>query len=568
MASKKAAARALADLAVQHGARDAVICHGSRNAPLILSLNRKEELNCYPLADERSAAFFALGLAQNSGRPVIVNCSSGTAALNMAPAVAEAYYQRIPLVIVTADRPDEWIDQMDGQTIRQKDVFHPHIRRSVQLPLDDDDPDTRWYGERSINEAFVASSHPIPGPVHINIPFREPLYGTVDERTTERAWAFFTLPTESKPTNQALKTLEREWEGAQKVMVLAGSDAPSERKDEQLELLTREKGVPVLAENLSNLRSPSVIRNIDRSLKLVPEEGADEYAPDLLITIGGAVVSKLIKAFLRKHHPTYIWRVDPYGEAIDTYQGLSRILPFEPETLFEQILAWPSSEDRKGFRDRWKEVDEKARGSHREQLQGTPWSDLLAFERILNRIPEGSELHAGNSSPVRYLQLPEGRTDLLHRGNRGTSGIDGVLSTAAGAAVHQKSPVTVITGDIGFFYDSNALWNPALPENLRIILINNGGGGIFRIIDGPSSTEELAPFFEGGHELNGKGISESFGLPYYFCRDPEGLSEGLEWLYATERKSASVLEVKTPREENDRILKEYFNVLERQKPSS
>jgi 2-succinyl-5-enolpyruvyl-6-hydroxy-3-cyclohexene-1-carboxylate synthase len=558
MLSDKANARYLAELAVQHGVEEAVVCHGSRNAPLILSLNHQEGIRAHPLADERVAAFYALGMAQRSGKPTIVTCSSGTAALNMAPAAAEAYYQRIPLVLVTADRPDEWIDQMDGQTIRQERVFEPHVRSSVQLPLEPQDPDRLWYAERSINQALNASLHPVPGPVHINIPFREPLYERANGEEASPS-AFRSMELSSELTDEGSLELKREWEAAGKIMLLAGSDDPDDDRDERLELLIREKGCTVLSESLSNLRVPSALSHIDRTLNAIPSSESSSYAPDLLITTGGAVVSKKIKAFLRQYPPKWHWRVDPSGEAIDTYRSLTRVIALRPHQLFEKLLTWGSSNERKAFRDRWQERASEAEERYRAHLSELPWSDLKAFEGIHRKLPEGSELHAGNSSPVRYLQLIERRPDLLHRGNRGTSGIDGVISTAAGAAHRTDRYVTVITGDIGFFYDSNALWNPYLPKNLRIILINNGGGGIFRIIEGPSGTEELDEFFEGVHELNARGISESFALPYYFCEDPEGLEEGLDRLYEEDR--ASVLEVRTPRETNDRVLREHFQNL-------
>ncbi len=565
MASKKALARSLVQLAVQHGVEDAVICHGSRNAPLILSLSRQEELRCYPLADERSAAFFALGIAQQSGDPVIVTCSSGTAALNMAPAAAEAFYQRIPLILVTADRPDEWIDQMDGQTIRQQGVFEPHVRRSVHLPLEAEEGDRLWSAQRNINEALNTSKYPVPGPVHINVPFREPLYELEEEASKERPRSFRTAEHRCSLSEEAWAGLEEEWERAERVLVLAGSDDPDPERDEKLEELARERKLIVWTETLANLRVPSAIQHIDRTLKGVDPSEESALAPDLLISTGGAVVSKMAKAFLRKAAPKAHWRVDPSGEAIDTYQHLSRILPVGAGELFEKMLSWEKGTDKEPFVERWLSKADEAVDKHRDSIEDVPWSDLKAFERILEKVPANSELHAGNSSPVRYLQLLGPRTDLLHRGNRGTSGIDGVISTAAGAASRSDSFVTAISGDIGFFYDSNALWNPSLPSNLRIIVINNGGGGIFRIIEGPSGNDELGEFFEGTHELNAEGIARTFGLAYYFCDDPEGLEQGLDNLYVEE--GAAVLEVRTPRETNDRVLREHFRKLE-PKPSS
>ena len=566
MTSTKPAARYLAELAVQHGVHEAVICHGSRNAPLILSLNRDERIAAHPLADERVAAFYALGIAQQSGRPSIVNCSSGTAALNMAPAVAEAYYQRIPLVIVTADRPNEWIDQMDGQTIRQEQVFSPHVRCSVQLPMEPSDKDSLWHAERSINEALNASRYPVPGPVHINVPFREPLYGAIAPSEAHPPTAFQMAGHRMQLQDPTLLELKREWEASNKVMLLIGSDDPDPERDDRIATLIQEKGMVVLSETLSNLNVSSAVKHIDRTLMTIDPHEVHEYAPDLLITCGGAVVSKKVKAMLREHPPESHWRVDPAGEAIDTYQSLTRVLPVQLAELLEALVSWGTNEERKRFLDLWQDKASLASERADVHLKSVPWSDLAVFDGILKDLPEGSELHAGNSSPVRYLQLIDSRPDLLHRGNRGTSGIDGGISTAAGAALRSERPLTVISGDIGFFYDSNALWNPQLPENLKIILINNGGGGIFRIIDGPMETDESAPFFEGVHELNAEGIASTFGIAYYFCSDAEGLKEGLEKLY--QNQGAAILEVKTTREANDRILKEHFRHLESQNPSS
>ncbi len=556
MYSDKTVARHLVHICAAKGMEHVVIAPGSRNAPLTLSFNHHPDIGTTVLVDERSAAFFALGLAQMTGRPVGVLCSSGSAGANFFPAITEAFYQRIPLVAITADRPEEWIDQSDGQTIRQRNMFGEHVRKSVHLPAGGEDEETQWYADRLIGEALDHAIGTIPGPVHINIPFREPLYGVSREEFLPKVVE--TVAPKPVLTDKACAFFREKLAHAERVMILIGLCHEEGGLTKMLEPLAQLPSVVVMTETTSNLPLSGAIDRIDEVLTTLSPDEVEAFSPDLLITAGGPVVSKKIKQFLRTNRPEAHWHIDPEGEYLDTYQSLTHHVPVQPGEffrVFSGVNGVPSS-----FREQWLGRKKAALAVHDEFLAETSFCDLTVFDQALSAVPENSILHLGNSSPVRYAQLFGPKKDILQMANRGTSGIDGVLSTAVGAAAGTDKWVTVILGDLGFFYDSNALWNPELPGNLRVIVINNGGGGIFRIIEGPDTTEELESHFEAAQDLKAEGIARAFGIPYLYAGEEWTLQEHLGMFWEDMERPA-LLEVSTPREQNAVVLRELFSRL-------
>jgi len=555
--SDRSAAAELARLCAAKGVKYAVISPGSRNAPLVIAFNDQDGIECLQVIDERSAAFFALGMAQQLHSPVALICTSGSAVLNYGPAIAEAYYQRIPLLVISADRPEEWVDQGEGQAIRQNGVLALHTKRSIQLPRATDEDLSKWNCGRLINEAIDATVLPVPGPVHVNVPFVEPLYGKTEVVGTSRIIA--PVMTESFILPDHARWLIGQLSACKKVMVLAGQGVWSEGLKRQLLQLAALPQVTVHTEATSNLDDPTFITCIDRALTAVDDKNEKDLLPDLLVTFGGAIVSKRIKTLLRKWNPAQHWNIDADQRHFDTYQSLSHDIAVSPEIFFAQLV--PSMVGNESFYgEAWRMVDVRTRGLHNKVVAAAPFCDLSVFNVLVDRIPGGSDVHLANSTPARYAQLFDRVRNIRWFSNRGTSGIDGCSSTAVGATFARKQTTTLITGDTAFCYDSNAFWNNHLSEHLRVIVIDNGGGNIFRFIEGPDQDPELLKWFEAPHSRNIEQLVKGYGLPYFYADDHNGLLERMDELYADHGKPA-VLHIKTDGELSPKVLREYFGKL-------
>ena len=559
--SNKVVVRDLVAVFAQKGVKHIVISPGSRNAPLTISFNRHPNFTCHTIVDERCAAFFAMGLAQQLKEPVAICCTSGSASLNYAPAIVEAYYQKIPLLVITADRPPEWIDQMDGQTIRQSGIYQNFIKGSYDLPVEADNKDDRWYSQRIINEAIEKSQYPEFGPVHINVPLREPLYELTDYTNIALPKVFSTVNTQLELPLSQIESLKHEWSKFSKILIVTGLLHPNDALNEALGKVAEQDNVSVLTETTSNLFGDSYNRSIDRVLISIEGKGEADFKPDLLVTLGGPIVSKKIKTFLRIHKPKEHWHINASNDFVDTYKSLTKIIPLAPEKVlchFTDEFTGTSN-----YRNSWLNKDAQLQLVFNDFLKDVEFCDLKAFEILFNKMPAKSNLQLANSTVVRYSNLfdqPSNR-EFNCFCNRGTSGIDGTVSTAVGAAKATQKLTTVITGDLSFFYDSNALWITPFPQNLKIILINNKGGSIFRIIDGPSNIEELEPFFEAKHNLNAEYIAKTFGLDYTFCDNEMDLNKLLKDVYITNLEKSSLVEIATENELNPEILKRYFKSL-------
>ncbi|HPF65630.1 2-succinyl-5-enolpyruvyl-6-hydroxy-3-cyclohexene-1-carboxylic-acid synthase [Lentimicrobium sp.] len=553
----------LASIIAEKGITHAVVSPGSRNAPAIIAFSRSGRLKLISISDERSAGFYALGMAQQLGHTVALLCTSGSAALNYAPAVAEAYYQKVPLLVITADRPAEWIDQGDGQTIRQQEVYANFIRKSFQLPHHIDNLSNYWHFSRMVNEAVDRTRFPAPGPVHLNLPLAEPLYDLQLNPEPGDIRINNLIEVEHRIPESALQGLVAQWNKAGSKLILAGQLPPGHGLEHWLCKLAEDPSVAVFTETTSNLHSQGCIRCIDRTIEGITDEQLPGYTPDILLTFGGAVVSKKIRALFRKMKPAQHWHInpDPDDFHLDTYQSLTLTIPSEAAVFIRQLAAvvTPAQSD---FRARWQLLSERHLIKHGDFLANASFSDLTVFEALFRQIPDDTHLHLGNSTPIRYAQLFDEASRYTTWSNRGTSGIDGCVSTAAGAAAIGKHPVTVITGDIGFFYDSNALWNNHLPPSLRIILINNGGGNIFRVIPGPDRYEELEPYIETSHRFNAEGIAKNFGVNYYPATDQASLLKLLPAFYGPQNNNQpALLEIFTPAVTSAETLRNYFKFI-------
>ena len=560
MTSDKKSIALLAEIFAQKGLKDIVISPGSRNAPIILAFAQHPKITAISIVDERSAAFFALGMAQQTKKTVAINCTSGTAALNYAPAIAEAYYQKIPLLILTADRPADMIDQGDGQTIRQKNIYANYIKKSFELPEEINTNDEFIQAEKIFNEAINLTMYPDCGPVHINLPFSEPIYNQVDNFSFDISINDPEVDNKISSVKEVEKFATR-WNQYDKKLLIVGMMDFNPQMQQVLKKITNDPSVVILTETTSNLKDDCSCPCIDKVVNTILEEEADNFKPELLVTIGGPVVSKMIKAFIRKNKPVEHWNIDLVDYSMNTYQCLTDGIVSEPVSFFEQLLPFVQFRN-SDYSEVWTSRDQQSEKRHQEYLAKCDYSDLKVFETLLKNIPKGSDLQMGNSTPVRYVQLFKPVKKFSYYSNRGTSGIDGTVSTAVGACNATGKPTTLIVGDLGFFYDSNALMNHFLHKNLRIIIINNSGGGIFRFIQGPDETDQLGEFFEANHNWNAEYIARNFDVPYYYAHNQKELEEVLPQFYKPQKNNRpAILEINTPNRKNANILKSYFKYL-------
>lgn len=552
MISNKKEVQILAALMLEKGITDVVISPGSRNAPLINTFDGLEEFTCYNVVDERSAAFFAMGIALRKQKPVAVACTSGSAMLNYAPAAAEALYQKIPLLILSADRPRAWVDQGDGQTIRQENALQNVVKKSISLTGAMRDETEEWYNTRLLNEGLNALTHQDCGPVHLNFPFAEPLYGMVDAPLA-KAKSINLLGCETKLTDSEMHVLKDQWCDCDKKMILVGQMQPDTALDEVLYQLSTEENIIVLTEKTSNVKGPYIHSAIDNVLFACD---APELAPDLLITIGGQLVSKKVKAFLRNNKPKCHWHFSSSFELQDTFMSLTKVIAVDAKTVLGSMCFSPTGG--LDYAEKWSKLDEQTRQLNMRYAKQLDFCDFTVFDHVLQKIPSGATLHLSNSTPVRYAQLFPMK-EVVYQCNRGTSGIDGVISTAAGYARVDDGLNILLIGDLSFFYDSNALWNHHYPDNLKIVLINNSGGGIFRFISGPSEVPASEQHFVAQHRTTAEGLVMNFGLKYSSASDQVSFDK--QFVAMLERDNAEVLEVFTPAKENALVLREYFKFL-------
>ena len=555
----------LVNILAKKGVNNAIISPGSRNAPLTIALVRHPEIITKSVSDERSAAFIAVGMAQNLKAPVAICCTSGSAAYNYAPAVAEAFFQEIPLIILTADRPKEWIHQHDGQTIYQTDIFGKHVKQSFEVSSDYAHLDSVWHIERTINEAVNLSKSYPKGPVHINIPLREPFYPSDNEeiRFELNPRLIDIVETEKTLTQNNWHKILNSFQNFDRILIAGGQAEINLELNDILQKLQDEFFVVCLGDSISNLGFEAISKH-DIFLKSENEN----LKPELLITFGKSFISKGLKTFLRKNKAIEHWHLQSGEHLIDTFQSLTKIIPMKPTDFFTKIYDdldfekfRTGEEDRdESYKNDWISQERKAtiyiERFFEKVIHTENFNEFFVIKKLMDSLPENCQLHLANSMAVRYANFigVDFKKNIEIFANRGTSGIDGCVSTAVGQALSTDKLVFLLVGDVAFFYDRNGLWNQYLPDNLRILLLNNHGGGIFRIIDGPNKQAELNDYFETVQLMNAKNTAKDAGLEYFFTNTNELFDNFLTTFLSNQGKS-KLLEVETDSIKNAEIFK-------------
>ena len=546
----------ITQLCLAKGVTQIVISPGSRNAPLIIGFTEDNLFETFSIVDERCAAFFALGMAQQTGKPVALVCTSGSALLNYYPAIAEAFYSDIPLVVLSADRPHSLIEIGDGQTINQENVYANHILYSANCV---DGSDQQQHNETEINIALNTAIE-LQGPVHINLPFSEPLYDLVDDlRVRPQHVPARRIVAVSDTITSEIATLKELWDASSKTLILIGVQKPNTISTEIIQELARDASVVVMTETTSNIHHPAAIHAIDQLIEPFSAENLIAFQPELLISLGGMIVSKKVKALLRTQQPAHHYHIDP-KKAYDTYFSLSGHIKASPQYVFERLLIDPKMSE-STYRSRVLEIKKDREEKHVDYLAAAPFSDFKVYEQIFKKLPKEYQLQLSNSTAIRYSQLFKIESSIDVYCNRGTSGIDGSMSTAIGAAVQTEKPVLFITGDLSFFYDSNALWNNYIPANFKIIVVNNSGGGIFRILPKAKTVTHFESYFETRHHLTAEHLAKQYNFNYAKATDLDSLQQELGYLFNVS-EVPTILEVFTPPEVNDQVLLDYFKKIQ------
>lgn len=558
----------LVDILAKKGVRNAVISPGSRNAPLTIALVRHPDIITKSISDERSAAFIALGMIQNLHQPVMLCCTSGSAAYNYAPAVAEAFFQEIPLIILTADRPKEWIHQHDGQTIYQTNIFGKHVKQSFEIGTDYTHLDAVWHIERTINHAVnLANTEPL-GPVHINIPLREPFYPDENEeiRFDSKVRIIELLENEQNLSKPNWADLINQFQDFDKILIAGGQQQSNEELSNILHHLQEEFQIVCLGDSISNVGFEAISKH---DIFLKPDH--ENLRPELLITYGKSFISKGLKTFLRTNKALQHWHLQLGEHLIDTFQSLTKIIPMKPldffkklyEDLdFEQFKNGDQDERDGDFQKYWFSQDTKAKTYLErffdDKIHHSTFNEFYGIKYLMDSLPNDCQLHLANSMSVRYANyigvLPNKNIEIF--ANRGTSGIDGCVSTAVGQALSTDKLVFLLIGDVAFFYDRNGLWNRYLPNNLRIILLNNHGGGIFRMIDGPSKQPELDDYFETIQSQNAERTAADAEMEYFKVNSVGDLKKH-SLIFLSNHGKSKIIEIETNPIINTEIFKKF-----------
>ena len=547
MFSNKENINILTSLLVSHGVRHVVVCPGSRNAPLIHNFNECEDIECYPVTDERSAGFYALGMSLATDETVAVCVTSGTALLNLSPAVAEATYRHHGLIVISADRPSAWIGQLDGQTLPQADALGCFVDRCVNLP-EPHDEEEHWYCNRIVNEALLAVRRNSRKSVQINVPISEPLFCfNVPDLPCERKIHSI------KPqldVEAILGIMVKDLLSAERPMIVVGQ---INRRSTALHnaLSKLEKRFAVLSEPLSD----GTQRLFDLVLSVIDESSC--YKPDFLLYVGDTIVSKRLKQLLRKTENAKIWAVSEDGEIHDTFKHLTGVIEGDPVKILSLLADNTDDGSTNKFATSWNEcMYDIEKMAHDCALGYSQLAVVKKFESMLDNLDYGFQVHYANSTAVRLACIFASHYVWC---NRGVNGIEGSVSVAAGHSVVTDDIVFCVTGDLSFFYDQNALWNVNIRNNLRIILLNNHCGGIFYSLKGLRDSAAFKNLVAAGHNATAHGICEQNNVMYISAHNTDELCNGLEIVTEENSQMPILLEVFTDAEEDKRVIKYFMN---------
>lgn len=545
----------LISLMKQNNIRRIVISPGSRHFALVHSLEADDFFKLYSVVDERSAAFFALGLIQKTGEVVAVTCSSGTACMNYGSAIVEAYYQKLPLLVLSSDRNPQLLNQLEDQFYDQYDTFTNCTKYRGQLPIIKDDTD-EWYCNRIINEAIIELDHHGKGPVHINIPFVA--HNTDTFQTVQ-------LPNVRRITLHKADILDEQWiEYAdrlrgKKVMVVWGQSVDqTEDFKAAIDAFTTNFDAIILTDKISNCHAKNAVLNTTVVLGILTPEEKVNFRPDVVITIGGNYIfNNELKRYLNGGKIEH-WQVGDEDKVCDPFHMLTDMYEMSEATFFSKITGAAEFSVEGEYAKNWMNVSELP------ALPTPSYNELYAIGAVLNNLPKNVDLQLANSCTIRMSHFFPTDESVSVNCNRGVNGIDGSMSTAVGFSAENDRPTFYITGDLSFFYDMNSLWIRHLSPKMHIMLINNGGGAIMYAPLNDEIRKTLLPHVSAGHHTSAKGWVESLGFKYISANNAQEVDNAMKSFLDVESTSPIFLEVFTEEITEDvNAIRNYFKTINR-----
>ncbi|WP_156288547.1 2-succinyl-5-enolpyruvyl-6-hydroxy-3-cyclohexene-1-carboxylic-acid synthase [Oceanobacillus salinisoli] len=563
------------DELTKSGVMDVVISPGSRSTPLALTFTEHPAMKEWVLVDERSAAFFALGMAKQTGRPVVLVCTSGTAAANYFPAVVEAHYSRIPLIVLTADRPHELRDVGAPQAIEQINLYGEYVKWFHEMALPEATPQMLQYVRNNAARAVYMAGEGNPGVVHLNFPFREPL---TPDFTIENIWepvgvenweqsSTFAYDGLKQLNAYQLQLLVKKLENQERGLIVCGPQT-DKNLAEAVSELAREWGVPVLADPLSQVRAGGhsidhIIEGYDAFLRNKTIRGL--LKPDFIIRFGAMPVSKPFLFYMKENNDVMQFVVEKHAGYREPTGNTTEFIFSDPVNLCEDLLAVADFEEE--FDAEWLKYWQGMNHIAKKHLQGSSGESITegeAIRSLFNVTPNDSYVYAANSMPIRdvdsFMMTTKNQVTVL--ANRGANGIDGLISSGMGAAASGK-PVTIVAGDLSFYHDMNGLLAAKQYNlNVTILLINNNGGGIFSFLPQSNDKKHFETLFGTPLEMDFRYAAFMYGGKYGVARTEGELKELL--LTSYNQEGLHVVEIKTDRKENVTWHRQIWSAIERE----
>ena len=529
----------LITLLAEYGVEKLVLSSGSRNIPFVSSVETDDRFDCYSVIDERNAAFFALGMSQQLQKPVAIVCTSGTAASNYLSGVTEAYYAHIPLVVITFDRSPYALEQIETQKIDQPAIFKSVVKKSVSLPLIKDEDDI-WYCQRLINEALIALNQHQSGPVHINVPLIGDQNRLVSESINQdkvdwiRKIDHITIEQEAKWHGYAQKLIEKN------ALIVMGQSLPQDKvTSAAIKAFCALYHIPLLADNLSNFRCDEMIF-AEGVIKALNAKSVTKYTPDIIISFG-ANFQERIKDIFRAHKETIQhWSIEPEGKVKDVFKCESALFECQPLQFFAKMVDFaPEQVASEEYLRKWKELEEAI------VLPSMPFTSFYVVQEFSKVIPKDSVLHTAILNSTRLMQFYKLDDSITCFSNVNAFGIDGCLPTFMGHAAVTEKLAFLVIGDLSFFYGMNAIAIKHRKNNIRILVLNNGGGAEFHIMPDSNAIPTIDWHIGAAHDRSVKGWAESMGYEYISAKNKNELDKALKRFISNDRNAPMLLEVFT-----------------------
>ncbi len=537
----------LIDTALRMGLRHAVLSPGARNTPLVLALHDAKEsgksITLHSVIDERAAGFFALGIARRTDTPVLLSCTSGSAAANYFPAIVEASEGQVPLLVVTADRPEELQDCGSPQTMPQKDLYGSHVRSSISLNAPSDSNDIKSIAQATA-AAWQASTSNHPGPSHINLRFRKPLWSPETDDFNPIVLDSLPKPKPS-PKPEEISRFLKETEGKRGVIVV-GTD-PSQRinSDAIIEMAKR-LGWPILSDPINGLRfgaTGPIVRHHDAMLR--SEQFVETYTPDVAIVMGGTTSSRPLEEMLRS---TKSLAIKQSKRPWNPWGSVEWSLGCTPSELVKALSTQAIESSPDGWLDGWLKADHAAKTAIQIQCKDELWEGSIAHH-LVAKLTDNTLLRVASSMPIRDIDsfAVDNGVPLSVSSNRGVNGIDGTIATTFGEAFVHHGPTAALMGDLSFLHDSSALLTTPHPRHPTVItIVNNGGGGIFGFLPMKNHQTGFKPWYVTPHQHDIGAICSAAGITTFEPTSLNGYVDALD--QALHSSGVTVIHVRVDRE--------------------